>query len=256
MRALARTNTSRRNLLGLGVAAGAAMGIAALTQSRAHAAARDNLVLGEVNQAGQEPTTVNAGVAGPAAAFYVTNTAGTGAALVGSSTKVRGAGTTGPYGALTGDTSRGYGVVGRAAPGKGGVGLFGFNEKGFGLEVFGANKFSQAGTATVAAGEDRVVVNDLSLQIGKDAIIFSMPSSSAMTALASPKRPPSACMTIGPATGSPMRSPIDDSRVSGRRTSSPSTATVAVARTSRLDAPTETRYSPPSTTQRSTRTSQ
>lgn len=62
--------------------------------------------------------------------------------------------------------------------------------------------------------------------------------------------------SAGPAFGCSSTSSIDDARLSGSSTDSPSISTDVRDRRSRLEAPTSTTYSPPSTTQPSTRTSQ
>jgi hypothetical protein len=151
----------------------AALGLGGLAASRAEAAAGENLVLGEQNDAGSEPTLATADVAGPASAFEFTNTSGTGPAIRATSADVRGAGTTGPLGAVTGDSSGGYGVAGRAAPGEGGAGLVGFCEDGNGLEVYGRNEFSQAGVVTIPEGKRSRVVSNPLLQVSPTSLVIA-----------------------------------------------------------------------------------
>lgn len=204
---MARTTTavrSRRNILGLGGAAAAALGLATMATRPADASAGDALKLGAVNNdADDQPTAAKAAVDGPGVAFTFTNTTGSGPALLASSSDVGGTPGGHPIGALIGDSETGWATIGRTTSG---IGVFGAAESGDGigvqgwgptgvkaigdnyaLDVEGANRFTQAGTATVAAGTSAKTVGGL--KVGTGALVLAtVQGAPASVTVASAKR--------------------------------------------------------------------
>jgi hypothetical protein len=106
---------TRRGILKGGAAAAALVGVSAAMRGRAEAATGDPIRLGKVSDAGVMPTTVNAAVDGPDAAFSFNNQGNQSPALVASAEVGTPGGTTPPLGTLVGYTQNGWGVVGSAA---------------------------------------------------------------------------------------------------------------------------------------------